>query len=85
MMDRSTFQQFRRLAVAAKDAAYERIKGLTGDEREVYAVVSEAKLVLEQEKIPFDFVRKRFSHYVGQSGDSDCQSRSDAQDQRVGR
>jgi len=76
MMDHSTLQKFRRLAVAAKDATSERIKGLTQDEREVYSVVLGAKLVLEQEKIPFDFVQERFFHYADQSGERDIQSRS---------
>jgi len=84
MMDQPTFQQFRRLAVAAKDAAYERVKGLTEDERQIYSVVSGAKLVLEQEKIPFDFVRKRFSHHAGQFDERDVQTRSVTQGRHEG-
>ena len=65
MMDSATFEQFHRVAVEAKASAYERIEELTDDERKLYFAVRDGKILLEQEKIPIDYVRGQFGPFAG--------------------
>jgi len=59
MMDRDTLERFETLCGPAKEGRYEEVQGLTAAEQEVYQTVKARNLLLEQEKIPHEYVLQK--------------------------
>jgi hypothetical protein len=56
MMDQETLERFTALCGAAKEVRYEEVSGLTAEEQVVYQFVRDGNLLLEQEKLPHEYV-----------------------------
>ncbi|MEJ0005223.1 MAG: Wadjet anti-phage system protein JetD domain-containing protein [Steroidobacteraceae bacterium] len=61
MMDRDTLERFEPLCGPAKEGRYEEVQGLTAAEQAVYQTVKAHNLLLEQEKIPHEYVLQKVS------------------------
>jgi hypothetical protein len=59
MMDRDTLERFETLCGPAKEGRYEEVQGLTAAEQEIYQTVKARNLLLEQEKIPHEYVLQK--------------------------
>jgi hypothetical protein len=59
MMDRDPIERFELLCGPAKEGRYEQAQGLTAAEKDVYQTVKARNLLLEQEKIPHEYVLQK--------------------------
>jgi hypothetical protein len=67
MMDSHTLNQHAVFITKAKSTSHENVLMLTEKEYEAYMQVKDGELLLEQEKIPYDYAVKSFSAFINDS------------------